>query len=335
MRDGSTVARSITKINEICKTRAKDNMQGRVLTIHLVEGTASGLQTAEIDNWIGKVFVAPRPELPNLLRQPELRGLGVYILIGDDPNQTGRNIIYIGQGALGGRLNIHSSDKDKAFWDNKTIVVTGNLNNSACLYLESRLIELAVKAGIAEVTNGQKPSLPYMSNPDKTTAENFLEQIQVLLPVLNVDYFVQPPTITSRLGSLPTTATKQIGSIAQVSPRFVFVTGGVSAEAELINNKFVVIEGSLVNPIDAASIGKSNSALRSQLRASGKLVDDITAGRWIFSEDVAFNSPSAAAAVVSGFSVAGPQVWKIKDTQQTYGAWQQAQVDLVSSPATP
>ena len=335
MRDGSTVARSITTISGTRKTRAKDNMQGRVLTIHLVEGTASGLQTAEIDNWFGKVFVAPRPELPNLLRQPELSGLGVYILIGDDPDQVGRNIVYIGQGAVGGRLNIHSSDNGKAFWDSKTIVVTGRLNNSACLYLESRLIELAIKAGIAEVTNGQKPSLPYMSNPDKTTAENFLEQILVLLPVLNIYYFVQPPTVTSRLGSSPTTAAKQSGSIAQVSPRFVFVTGGISAEAELIDNQFVVIEGSQVTPTEAVSVGKSNSALRSQLRASGKLVDDITAGRWIFSEDVAFNSPSAAAAVVSGFSVAGPQVWKIKDTQQTYGAWQQAQVDLVSSPTTP
>lgn len=309
-------------------------MPGRVLTIHLLEGTANGIQTAEIDNWIGKVFVAPRPELPNLLRQPELRGLGVYILIGDDPNQTGRSKIYIGQGAVTGRLNIHSSDKDKAFWDNKTIVVSGNLNNSACLYLESRLIELAFNAGIAEVTNGQRPSLPYMSDPDKTTAENFLEQIIVLLPVLNVDYFVQPPKVSERLGSLPTITTKQIDSIAQVSPRFVFVTGGVSAEAELIHNKFVVIEGSLVNPIEAASIGKSNTALRSQLRQNRKLVDDTTTGKWIFSEDVAFNSPSAAAAVVCGSSIAGPQVWKIKDTQITYSAWQQAQVDLVSSPTT-
>ncbi len=52
-------------------------MSGRVLTIHLVEGTANGLQTAEIDGWIGKVLVAPRTDLPTLLQQPDLKGLGV------------------------------------------------------------------------------------------------------------------------------------------------------------------------------------------------------------------------------------------------------------------
>lgn len=317
---------------------AKDNMQGRVLTIHLVEGTASGLQTAVIDNLAGIVFVAPRTDLVSLLQQPEIAGFGIYILIGDDPDKIGKNIIYIGQGNVKDRLTLHSKDSDKDFWNSKTLVIVATDNSlfqTECLYLESRLIDLAKKSGITEVRNQTNPLPQSLTPTKKTPLENFLSQIQILLPVLNVDYFVQPLSVTLRTGNLSIPATKQIGSIAQVSPRFVFITGGVSAEAELINNKFVVIKGSFVNPIDAASIGKSNSALRSQLRASGKLVDDITAGRWIFSEDVAFNSPSAAAAVVSGFSVAGPQVWKIKDTQQTYGAWQQAQVDLVSSPTTP
>ena len=306
-------------------------MPGRVLTIHLIEGTANGIQTAEIDNWIGKVIVAPRPELPTLLSQPELRGLGVYILIGDDPNQVGRKIIYIGQGIVATRLNNQSTSNDKIFWDNKTVVIIGQgigLNNSDCFYLESRLIELATKAGIAEVTNGQKPSLPYMSNPDKTTAENFLAQIQVLLPVLNIDYFIQPPSVTVPLGNSPLPIAKANPSTVAPSPRFAFITQSLAAEAELVNNRFVVLKGSLANPNETASVGKSNSALRSQLRANGKLVDE-TSGKWVFSDDVDFGSPSAAAAVICGFSIAGPQVWKIKNTQQTYADWQQSQVNSV------
>ena len=114
------------------------------------------------------------------------------------------------------------------------------------------------------------------------------------------------------------------------SPFFVLVTGAVSAEAQVVNNKFVVRQGASVNANEAQSIGKSNSALRSQLRTSGKLVDGAQSGRWVFAEDVAFGSPSAAAAVICGFSIAGPQVWKVKGTQQTYGEWLQAQVNAVT-----
>ncbi len=74
-------------------------MSGRVLTIHLVEGTANGLQTAQIDGWIGKVFVAPKTDLLNLLQQSELnsQGLGVYVLIGDDPDNSNKSVIYVGK----------------------------------------------------------------------------------------------------------------------------------------------------------------------------------------------------------------------------------------------
>ncbi len=305
-------------------------MPSWVLIIHLLDGTSNGIQTAQIDNWIGKVFVAPRPDLPALLQQPELSGLGVYILIGDDPNQFGRKIIYIGEGFVSSRLKLHSSSNDKAFWDNKTVVVVGDLNNSACLYLESRLIELAVKSGVAEVKNDQKPALPYMAAHDKATAENFLAQIQVLLPVLNIDYFVQPPAVTPAPGNSSTTKKPSV-FVVPASPRFVFATQNVTAEAEQISSKFVVLKGSVVSPNEAASIGKSNSTLRSQLRANEKLVDDTLSGKWVFSDDVAFNSPSAAAAVICGLSIAGPAVWKVKGGTQTYGEWLQSQVDVASS----
>lgn len=317
-------------------------MTGRVLTIHLVEGSANGLQTAEIDNWIGKVFVAPRTDLPSLLQQPEMKGLGAYVLIGDDPNHINRNTIYIGQGQVANRLTLHSSDDTKTFWDNKTLVVVAkdnSLNTADCLYLESRLIELANNAKSSTLTNGQYPSLPNMAATDRTRVENFLAQIQVLLPVLNINFFVAPPKLpqATSLVTQPRSKAQTVPHNGQVqpvppapSPFFVLVTGAVSAEAQVVNNKFVVRQGASVNANEAQSIGKSNSALRSQLRTSGKLVDGAQSGRWVFAEDVAFGSPSAAAAVICGFSIAGPQVWKVKGTQQTYGEWLQAQVNAVT-----
>ncbi len=109
-------------------------MTGRVLTIHLLKGTANGIQTAEIDNWIGKVFVAPRTDLPTIVQQQEIKdALGVYVLVGDDPNQFGKNIIYVGQGSVTSRLAIHNKDTDKDYWDSKTLVVVakdGSLNTA-------------------------------------------------------------------------------------------------------------------------------------------------------------------------------------------------------------
>ena len=340
MRDGSIVARSITTTSGTRKTRAKDNMQGLVLTIHLVAGTANGLQTAEIDNWIGKVFVAPRTDLPSMLQQPDLKGLGVYVLIGDDPNQINRSIVYIGQGHIATRLAQHSSDNAKEFWGNKTLAVVAkdnSLNTADCLYLESRLIELASNAKTATLTNGQYPSLPNMTATDKTRVENFLAQIQVLLPVLNINFFVPPP----KLSVLPR-QTIQSNSVIQgfqnhsvpvsaqsESPEFVLVTGTVSAEAEIVNSKFVVRQGATVSPNQKPALGSSTSSLINQLRADGRLVDNPATGKWTFSQDVEFSSPSAAAAVICGYQVNGRTYWKVKNTGETYNDWDVARVNAV------
>ncbi len=325
-------------------------MPGRVLTIHLVEGTANGLQTAEIDGWIGKVFLAPKTDLPTMLKQQEIKdSLGVYVLVGDDPDHFGRNIIYVGQGSIANRLTTHSNDVEKDYWDSKTLAVVakdGSLNTADCLYLESRLIELARKSSSAHVKNLTNPAPPFLTPTDKTKVENFLTQIQTLLPVLNVNFFTPTPVSPSSSAKpiIQTAASQSVLAAhtqdvmasqppAKVSsPRFVFATSTASAEAELINNSFVVLKGSTANPVTASSImGKSSGDLRSELLAAGKLNNHLQDGKWIFTEDVAFSSPSAAAAVVCGSSTSGPQVWKVKDTLQTYREWQQAQVAAVSS----
>jgi hypothetical protein len=44
----------------------------------------------------------------------------------------------------------------------------------------------------------------------------------------------------------------------------------------------------------------------------------------VFAEDVAFNSPSAAAAVVSGGNQSRPRAWRTEDGVMTYKDWQEA-----------
>ena len=46
------------------------DMKGKTSRIYLVDGTPTGVLTAEIINWAGKVIVAPRPRLAELASRP-------------------------------------------------------------------------------------------------------------------------------------------------------------------------------------------------------------------------------------------------------------------------
>ena len=323
-------------------------MPGRVLTIHLLEGTANGIQTAEIDNWIGKVFLAPRTDLPNMVKQQEIKdALGVYVLVGDSPNQIGKNIVYIGQGNVTNRLTTHSKDTDKEYWDSKMLVIVakdGSLNTADCLYLESRLIELAIKSGAADVENQTNPTPPFLVATDKTRVDNFLTQIQTLLPVLNINFFTPPPVLLKPpVMSISNEATSQpivaVGfqstspfstSDGAASTTFTLAVKGILAEAEYTNNQFVVRHGSQASSKDGV-LANSYKALRQQYKSSGVLQNDPTTSNLVFTQDTPFNSTSAAAAVICGYSVNGPKSWRVKKTGQTYDAWQQAQLPMVSN----
>ena len=67
-------------------------------------------------------------------------------------------------------------------------------------------------------------------------------------------------------------------------------------------------------PASMASLhGPADKQLRDQLVQEGKLIDSPDPDLYLFADDIPFNSPSAAAAVVFGGNQAGPTVWKTKD----------------------
>lgn len=61
-------------------------MKGRTIRLYLVDGTPTGILTAEIINWTGKIIVAPRTQLAELARREEVRRTGIYCLVGADPD---------------------------------------------------------------------------------------------------------------------------------------------------------------------------------------------------------------------------------------------------------
>jgi hypothetical protein len=273
-------------------------MTSATIKLFLPRGEAKSLRTAEISNWSGKAVAAPRTELDDLLAREELGKPGVYILIGSDP-LTNAPQAYIGEAeVIRERLKQH---KTKEFWVSAIIFVSKdeNLTKAHVRYLEGRLLSEA--AAVNRFMLGQNQAggskLP---ESDREDMEVFLSRIRQLLPVLGSDILapIAQPTTTSQPGGVLYCRNK-----------------GAEARGQRTANGFVVFRGSTAVLEERPSAGNYPYVLaqRKQLVADGGLVEKD--GLLLFTRDVEFSSPSAAAAVINGGSANGLIAWKTQDGQ--------------------
>lgn len=293
---------------------------GKQVRLFLADGTPGGLLTAEIMNWSGHVSAAPRSDVGELLKRIEARRTGVYVLLGDDP-ETSEPAAYIGEADdIGTRLRHHARSQEqggKDFWDRVVILTSkdANLTKAHARYLESRLIELAGAARRATLVNGTAPSPLQLPEADVSDMEYFITQVLIVLPVLGVTIFRQSrPT---RVGAGSTTPAERESPLFELAvPRQHIV-----AHAKEIDGEFTVLQGSIARD---SWVGTDRHPGYSQLHAS--LINDGTIvpgddSLWRFSRDVAFASPSAAGAVVTGRSCNGRTAWQT-GAGLAFGAWQ-------------
>lgn len=299
-------------------------MTGKTIRLYLVDGIATGVLTAEIINWTGKVIVVPRAQLAALAQRAEVKRTGIYCLVGPDPESPHRDRVYIGEGdSVFVRLTAHDKDETKDFWTRAVIVTSKdeNLTKSHGRYLESRLITIAHEAGRAAVSNGTAPPLPSLPEPDIADMEYFLAQVQLMLPVLGFA-FLQPKPAFTEGDPLHKTVTT-----------FVMRDAGTEAHAAEINGEFVVLKGSTARKQGTKS-WDSYKDLRDQLVADGTLIDCPSADLYQFADNVPFDSPSAAATTVAAGNRNGRKTWKVEDTGQTYAEWQEAKLSHVTATDT-
>jgi hypothetical protein len=297
-------------------------MSGRTVKIFLVDGTPTGLITAEIMNWTGRFTVAPRSQLAVLASREELKRTGIYFLIGSDPKDPSQEIVYIGEtDNIWNRLAQHNKAADKDFWE-KTVIITSkdeNLTKAHGRYLESRLILIANQAKRAKVMNGTSPDITSLPEPDIADMEYFLEQIQMILPVLGFTFANPLP----RVKSVPV----PVGGIKEISPVFCLTYSGATAKAQEINGEFVVLEGSLARKANTASLADSYIHIREKLVKNAGLANSSNPDYWIFAQNEPFQSPSTAANIVGGASLNGRQLWKVLGTGQSYAKWQEEEIE--------
>ena len=308
------------------------SLLGRSVRLFLVDGTATGLITAEIMNWTGHVLAGSRSGLPAFLKRQELDRTGIYFLTGPDPDDPDTLQLYIGESEnVRKRLVQHTNDGKKDFWE-RTCVVTSkdqNITKAHARYLESRLIAIANAVGTATVVNEVAPPLVALPEADASDMEFFVDQLRLILPVLGLDFV----RLHKAVRRMTTDATEKPGQ-ADIAPLFRLAskTKGLEAQAHEIEGEFVVLAGSDAAKDWSSKSNHSYSKRHAQLIKSGKLVPG-DKGNLRFAEDVAFRSPSAASSVIKGQPDNGRTSWKVDGSNVTYGDWQSEQAVKTSSEA--
>ena len=262
------------------------------LKIFLAYGDPKRLRTAELSNWTGKAVSGPRSEFDMVLARDESLNSGVYLLTGTDP-ETNKSAIYIGEAeCIRDRVKSHLS---KDFWNSITFFITKdeNLTKAHIKYIEGRLIDIAREAERSIVMNNQS-SGARLPESDREDMEVFLDKMQQVLPVLGVEAFVQ-------------TSSKQD---EQVSEDLLECNiKGLKAHGYLTPNGIVVLRASqaVLDVRDSASKWPSVLVQRDKLIDEGVLIEQN--GAYVFTKDVEFSSPSAAAATIHGGSANGLTAW--------------------------
>jgi hypothetical protein len=267
-------------------------MPSATITLFLPRGDAKSLRTAEISNWSGKAIASPRTELEELLKRKELEGAGVYILIGTDP-QTNSPNAYIGEAEVTSeRLKQHKAKE----WHTAIIFTSKdeNLTKAHVRYLESRLLGEAIKLKRYTLDQNQAGGSK-LPESDRENMEVFLDRIRQLLPVLGSDILT------------PIGQTKVQGQQAAVL--FCRIKGA-EARGQRTASGFVVFKGStaVLEERQSAEKWPYVVAQRKQLVSNKALIEK--KGVLMFTMDVEFSSPSAAAVVIHGGSANGLTAWK-------------------------
>lgn len=268
-------------------------MATATIKIFLAFADPKRLRTAELSNWTGKAVAGPRSEFDDVLAREESSNSGVYFLSGYDP-ESGKPTIYIGEAeSIKDRVKSHL---DKDYWNQIVFFISKdeNLTKAHIRYCEGRLIEIARNVDKAIVKNNQS-SGSKLPESDREDMEVFLEKLQQLLPALGVEVFVPALSHTKH----------------NKKDELLFCEiKGIKATAYLSPNGIVVLKGSqaVLEPRASSAKYPWSITMRTKLAEEGSLTTE--QDHLLFTKDVEFSSPSAAAAVIHGGQANGLTAWK-------------------------
>lgn len=289
---------------------------GKVIKIHLLDGSVTGIRHAEIVNWTGQAIAVPRIHVKSLENWSEARRPGIYFLFGVD-DASGNSAAYIGETEdVYERLLQHQRERE--FW-NEVVFFTSkdeNLTKSHVKFLESRLIALAAEVGRLPLLNAKVSGRPSLPRGDIDTMEEFLGHLRTLIGALGYK-LLEPLDPTSRRTALiddlvPLDLINAEDSFGAHPKDNLYIklrlnAGSLKAEGLRTDEGLVVRQGSEMASDIRSSLSAGYRGLRDELVNDGvvKLEGDVLR----FQKDHLFASPSQAAAVLVGYAINGRHHW--------------------------
>jgi hypothetical protein len=288
------------------------------LRIFVPSGDPTGVLVATRDDGIGKATIFSRPLLGEVKGRKEWSLPGVYLLVG-------QSTMYIGEGdPVGKRLEDHAAKK--SFWSRALFFTAETrLNKAHIQHLESRLVKLALEAGVTALDNGNQPQTPALGEEEYAFAENVLADMLLTLPLLGFDQFESAANLVDEddadahvnddYEGLP--VRKRPATYSALPRGMLFHSSYKEARAtiETVEGGVVLKTGSTVvrEPVPSFDVYVPGYAqMRRQLIDSGVIADQN--GQMVVTRDQFFSSASAAAAIVKGVSSNADQ-WVSEDNQ--------------------
>lgn len=278
---------------------------GKKLTVYMIDGTEYGPRFSEIGNWVGKAVYSPRSTVNKIISRDEFDNPGIYCLKGDPNDEAFSERIYIGEAEnIRTRLKQHLSDPKKDFKELIFFISKDELlTKTQIRYLESRLVQIAIKAKTAEIDNGNSPSLPTLHEADISDMEYFLEQMKLILPVMGFNFLISSTASTS---NKPKTTSEVL-----THQTYNIKTKSFKAIMQETDQGYIVLKDSEAKKELSPSCTETYIKMRRKLLETQIMIEK--GDELIFAEDAVFNSPSAASNMVLGRNSNGYTEWVTED----------------------
>ncbi|WP_160717530.1 GIY-YIG nuclease family protein [Chitinophaga solisilvae] len=280
---------------------------GKNVKIHLKDGSATGFRVVEIVNYTIQAIACSRLRLSQEQDDfTQIRKPGIYFLFGQG-ELTNKQKAYIGEAEnIRMRLRDHLTNRD--FWNEAIFFISKDehLTKAHVKYLESRLIQMARNAGRYELENVNQSQGAVLPVADKDSMEEFLGLIKLLLGVMGHLLLDEPQHLTMPSRNQLERTLANMNESADNRPLSMLVAG-LSAYALQTDEGILVRKGSQA-ALNTGSLSPGYKKLRDSLITTEVLKPED--GKYVFSEDIIFRSPSAAAAIIAGYNSNGLQSWR-------------------------
>ena len=263
----------------------------KTIEFFLPQGEPRGVRIAKFTTGSVKAVCFPRNKLPEAMKRPELKSVGVYFLFGES-EESPKPMVYIGEAEECGKRFIQHNADENDFWHMAVAVVSKeSFTKVHAKYLEWYCIKKAKEVGRYALANGNEGGEPFVPEPMLADLMVAFDTLNILVSVLGFPLFEPQSKATAP---------------------DVFVLSGEQCEArgKMLEDgiKVTVFAGSKGRKEIQPSAGKWIHDLRQELLNRDVITqhDD----QIFFKEDHTFTAPSSAAMVLLGRTANGWIEWK-------------------------